>query len=69
MSLIQKLSSIANRFLPTNLKTLYKAGLVDGNMEITPLGLKELEAIILEQNMEELVKVAEKLIEKKAKKK
>ncbi len=64
---VQKLSAIANRFLPTNMRTLYRAGLVDSNMELTTRGVSELEAIVLETHLDKLVSVAEKILDKRAK--
>ena len=59
---MQKLSSFIERQLDEDTSKLYKSGLINGNLELTVDGKKELEAILYFANKKELVKVADKLI-------
>ena len=61
---MNKLNAIARRFFSPSLKTLYKAGFVDGNNELTDSGRETLEVIVLEKHLTELVKEAQLVIRK-----
>ena len=61
-TIMQKLSSFIERQLDEDTSKLYKSGLINGNLELTADGKKELEAILYFANKQELVKVADKLI-------
>lgn len=66
---ISKLGALANRFFPTKLKTLYQAGFVDRDMELTDEGVKELESILVQEYIDKLEASAkERLADKKKKK-
>lgn len=67
MRIVNKLSALAKRVLPGKFRTLYKAGLMDANLELTEKGAKELEAIVVEAHLEELIKVAEARLKKEKK--
>lgn len=67
--MFNKLSAIAEKFLPVSLKTIYKAGFVDKEMKLTPAGIAELEAILFEENMDKLVERASAKLEKSKSKK
>ena len=64
---IPKLNAIARRFFSPSLKTLYKAGFIDKDNELTDEGRESLEAIVLDKFMEELLKEAEEILSKKNK--
>jgi hypothetical protein len=54
-----KLSALMKRILDKDTKTLIKAGFLDKNLELTKKGSDALEAILVEQNKEALVKLAD----------
>ena len=64
-----KLSAFARRFFDEKLKSLYRAGFVDGNNELTDKGREYLEVIVLEKYMDDLVVEANRIIEERRKKK
>ena len=59
---MQKLTSTLKRFLSPELQKLYKANLIDGNLELTLEGKNEVWALLQKQFEPELVKVAEEKI-------
>jgi len=62
-----KLNAIARRFFSPALKTLWKAGFIDGDNELTEEGRETLEVIVLDKFMTELLKEAKKITSKKKK--
>jgi len=60
-----KLNAIARRFFSPSLKTLYRAGFIDGGNELTDIGREALEIIVLDKFMTEFVKEAKAIISKK----
>ena len=63
---MQTLTSTLKRILSPSLQTLYKAGFIDGGLELTDEGKKECWAIMQKELEEQLVSIAkEKLEEKK----
>lgn len=64
---MKKLTSSLKRILSPELQKLYKAGLIDGNLELTESGKNEIWALLQKQFEEELVKVAEEIIEEEEK--
>jgi len=68
---MQKLTSTLKRILSPELQVhrkLYKAGLIDGNLELTDEGKNEIWALLLKQFEAELVKVAEEKLAEEEKK-
>jgi hypothetical protein len=65
---MQKLTSTLKRILSPELQKLYKAGLIDGNLELTNEGKNEIWALLLKHFEAELVKVAEEKISEEEKK-
>ena len=61
------LSAIAKRVLDSDLNTLVKAGLLTNELELTEAGRRELFAIMFEESKDELVEVAKKVLENRAK--
>jgi len=65
---MQKLTSTLKRVLSPELQKLYKAGLIDGNLELTDEGQNEIWALLLKQFEAELTKVAEEKLSEEKKK-
>ena len=64
-----KLPPIAERFMSKKLKTLYKAGFIGGDNELTDLGREHLEAIAIDKFIDDLVGAAETVLDEKKKNK
>ena len=59
--IMQKLTSALKRVLSKSLQSQYKAGLRDGNLELTEEGKKELLEIIAQEKESELTSVADEI--------
>jgi len=65
---MQKLTSTLKRILSPELQKLYKAGFIDGNLELTNEGKNEIWALLLKHFEAELTKVAEEKLSEEKKK-
>ncbi len=65
---LMKLNTMMKKLLDINTKKLIKAGILDGNLLLTDLGKEALQAIEVEANKEELLKVADEIIAEEEKK-
>ena len=66
--IMQKLTPMLRRLLDKNTQTLYKAGYINGDLELTDSGRSALNAVLFEENKDALVKLAqESLAEEKEK--
>ncbi len=61
-TMLKKLSKTLKRILSKPMQSLYKADWVNGDLELTEAGKKNLWAILLEKHEEELAKEADSLI-------
>lgn len=57
------LSAIANRLFSTDVKLLMKAGLINGDNDLTEKAVEFLEAVIAQEHHEELVDYAKQILE------
>ena len=57
-----KVSSMMKRLLDKDTQKLVKAGLINGDLELTSEGVKALNTVIFEVNKAELVKIADEII-------
>jgi len=64
---LAELSEIAKRFLNPKMRVLYEADLIDKENELTDLGLEILQAMTLEDKLDELVQEAEKILQARKK--
>lgn len=58
-----KLTPMIKRLLDSDSQTLYKAGYLNGDLELTEAGRNALQTIIFTQNKAELVKLAQEVLE------
>lgn len=61
--IMQKITPMLKRLLDKNSQTLYKAGYINGDLELTDKGRSALNALIFETNKVELVKLAQEDID------
>ncbi len=62
-NMLQKLTNALKIRLNPKYHKSYKAGLINGDLELTALGTKELDNILFEENLDKLDKVADDIIE------
>lgn len=65
--MLQKLTTSLKRVLSPNLQKQYRAGILDGNLELTELGQKELLQILAVKFEKELTEVAKEIIKEEEK--
>ena len=61
-NIMQKLTSMLKRLLDKNAQKLYKVGFINGDLELTESGKRELWGIIFDTYKKELVEKAEEII-------
>lgn len=58
-----RITTIAKRLFSPSIRTLIKGGLLDKDLSVTARGRAAIDAIEVDKNMDELVKIAEDRIE------
>ena len=66
---MNKLNAMLKRLLDADSQTLYKAGYINGNLELTDKGNKALSALVFDANKATLVKSAQEDLDEEAKEK
>ena len=62
-TIIMRLNTMMKKILDKDTKTLIKAGYLNGDLQLTETGRESLEALLVEEKKEALVKLAEETIE------
>lgn len=63
---MNKLGSMFKKLTDKRTQTLYKAGFINGDLELTQVGLKELHVLLFNTKLDELVVVAQEKIDEEA---